>query len=64
MIINIDVAYEIGQTVYLKTDMEQLPRICVCYMVDRKDVLYELMCGICLSKHYDFEIQEEKDVLA
>jgi hypothetical protein len=55
--------YEIGDTVYLKTDEHQLPRIVFCFKVYENDLLYELVCGTVTSAHYYFEISKEKNVL-
>lgn len=65
MVLTIEVKYEVGQIVYLKTDPEQSPRIVYGYYFDNKgiDILYRLASGINTSQHYDFEITEEKDVL-
>lgn len=58
---NIDVEYEIGDIVYLKTDPEQQERLVFCYRVYDTHVLYDLACGILSSCHYDFEISPQKD---
>lgn len=55
--------YEIGDTVYLKTDNDQMPRIVFCFRVYKNDMLYELVCGTVTSAHYDFEISDKKNVL-
>lgn len=60
----IDPKYNIGDTVYLITDIEQLPRIVFCFIVYDKEILYELACGTGTSKHYDFELSETKNILA
>ena len=54
--------YQRGKTVYLKTDIEQKPRIVTGFVV-RDSVLYELSGGTELSAHYDFEIAPTKNVL-
>jgi len=59
----IETAFDIGQTVYLKTDVLQTPRIVYGYYVDKTSVLYRLMSGVDSSTHYDFEISESKNVL-
>jgi len=59
----IETEYDIGQTVYLKTDIHQVPRIVYGYYVDKTSILYRLMCGTDSSTHYDFEISETKNVL-
>lgn len=52
--------FEIGQTVYLKTDIEQLQRIITAIKIcGDNSMFYELSCGKECSDHYDFEISEE-----
>lgn len=63
MAIVVDNKYGIGETVYLITDKEQLPRIVYCFLVYRSEILYRLATGIVTSDHYDFEISTEKNVL-
>jgi hypothetical protein len=58
----LDNKLEIGQTVYLKTDKEQLARIVTALTVRVGSILYALGCGATESWHYDFEISLEKDV--
>lgn len=57
----LDNKFEIGDTVYLKTDADQSPRIVFCFNVYQKEILYDLACGEKTSKHYDFEISKEKN---
>ena len=61
--INIDNKYDIGQIIYLKTDEDQKQRIVVSIMCNKYDILYEVIAGTFVSRHYDFEIQEEANVL-
>jgi hypothetical protein len=58
----IDNKYEIGQTVYLKTDVEQLQRIVSAITQRQGTIIYELCCGKDTSGHYDFEITEDENV--
>lgn len=52
--------FNIGQTVYLKTDTDQLRRIVTAIKVcGDNSFFYELSCGRECSDHYDFEISEE-----
>ena len=53
--------YEIGQKVYLITDPEQMPRMITGIIVNKYDLIYEMICGTHQSTHYDFEISAEKD---
>lgn len=59
----IDNKFEIGDEVYLKTDIEQYCRIIIGMNISKVDISYTLSCGIVESTHYDFEISTEKDVL-
>lgn len=55
--------HEIGDTVYLKTDKEQLPRIVISFEYYKTgELLYKLASGITTSYHYDFEMIVDKDV--
>lgn len=59
----IDNKYEIEQTVYLKTDTEQLQRVVTAITIKPMDLLvYELSCGRESSDHYEFEISDEMNV--
>lgn len=59
----LDNKYEIGETVYLVTDPEQIPRMIYCFLVFRNEILYKVACGVTSSDHYDFELSTEKSVL-
>ncbi len=59
----IDNIFDIGQTVYLKTDVDQVPRMVVRYSVTKETVLYILASGEKETTHYDIEISETKDVV-
>ncbi|MBN8821292.1 MULTISPECIES: hypothetical protein [unclassified Spirosoma] len=61
--IRIDNKFSLKQTVYLKTDRDQLPRLVTAIKVCPDDLLYELIQGTTSSYHYDFEISESADVL-
>jgi hypothetical protein len=58
----IDNKFEIGQTVYLKTDTEQLMRIITGLTVRATSIVYELSIGERTSNHFDFEISEEENI--
>ena len=60
MSIVIDNKFEIGDFVYLVTDAEQAKRLVVSICVNKYDILYEVIAGTTVSKHYDFELQTEK----
>ena len=55
--------FEIGQTVYLKTDIDQLPRLVYKFIVYRDSILYAVTQGITETEHYDFEMSETKNEL-
>ena len=59
----LDNKFEIGDTVYLKTDPDQLPRIVFSFEVTANETLYKLACGTGNSVHYEFEISITKNVL-
>lgn len=58
----IENAFNIGDTVYLKTDPEQLERTVTAIRVSPGALLYYLSCGVSDSGHYGFEIAAQKDV--
>ena len=57
----IDNKFEIGNTVYLVTDIDQFPRLVTGFLVRKYDIMYELSSGQFCSNHMDFEITQEKD---
>lgn len=59
----IDNKYSLGQSVYLKTDKEQLERVVTGITQRPSGVLYLLSCGVNESPHYDIEISVEKNIL-
>lgn len=59
----LDNKFEIGDVVYLHTDIDQLERIVTSLWIKQGSILYALNCGTVESWHYDFEITVEKDVL-
>ena len=56
----IDNTYELEQVVYLKTDTQQLPRVVYCIEVYKGNLIYGLAQGAGISKHYEFEMTEDK----
>lgn len=59
----IDNKYEIGDSVYLKTDAEQRGRIVFAMKVFVSgELMYELVCGTITSIHYEFEMSKDKDL--
>jgi hypothetical protein len=63
MILKIDVAFEYGQTVYLKTDPGQLPRIVTGFRFRLNSITYMISCGINETDHFEIEITDQKQVL-
>lgn len=61
--ITVDNRFDIGETVYLKTDRDQLPRIVFAFIVSQKEIIYRIASGRDISDHYNFELSLEKDVL-
>lgn len=59
----IDNKYNIGDIVYLVTDMEQLARIITGITVYPAGIQYEVFCNTQISHHYDFEMSLEKNIL-
>lgn len=59
----VDNKYSHGETVYLKTDKEQMPRLIYCIKVFKNDILYEVVCGTITSAHYDFELSHEQNLV-
>lgn len=58
-----DIIFELGQIVYVKTDIDQHKRMVTAISIRGNGVTYELTCGTITSWHYDFEINITKDVL-
>lgn len=59
----VDNKFSHGDTVYLKTDKEQQPRIIFCIKVFKSDIIYEVAAGTILSAHYDFELSAEPNMV-
>lgn len=55
--------FEFGQIVYLKTDINQSPRIVTSFKVTPDGIVYCLQSGTVETWHYSLEISEEKDIL-
>lgn len=54
--------FEIGDTVYLITDEDQLPRIVIEIVIRANDLIYVLAQCDKTSDHHAFEISKEKRV--
>lgn len=60
----INTKYNIEDTVYLVTDSEQLERTITAITIYPNNlIMYELMCGVEQSEHYEFEITEEPNII-
>lgn len=59
----IDNKFNLGDTVYLKTETEQLPRIVTSLIVDMGTVMYELINCTTTSRHYEFELSLERNTI-
>ena len=57
----IESEYAVGDTVYLKTDSEQLKRVITGISIRPKDICYSVSQGVNSSWHYDFEMSKTKD---
>lgn len=64
MAIIIENKFNIGDTVYLLTDQEQIPRIVFAFTVFKSDMIYKLARGTETSEHYEFELSTEINVLS
>lgn len=53
---NIAFEYSFGDIVYLKTDVNQLPRMVIGYFITPELTQYKLICSTEESYHYGFEI--------
>ncbi|MDQ6482247.1 hypothetical protein [Dyadobacter sp. LHD-138] len=54
--------FEIGETVYLVTDPDQLRRQILFLYVFKDEITYEVGCGTEHSEHHAFEISRERDL--
>jgi len=57
------VEFEIGQTVFLKTDPEQLPCLVTSIRILPNDICYCISIGSNSFEVYGFEITDERNVL-
>jgi len=59
----IEIKFDIGHIVFLKTDIDQLERIVTGISIRPDGVSYILVNGTTESYHYDFEINEKRDIV-
>lgn len=57
------IKYSIGQTVYLRTDADQLERLVTGINIRPNGISYALTNGTNESYHYDFEITFDRDII-
>lgn len=55
--------FDIGDSVYLKTDPEQCERLVTCVNIRQNGISYALSHLTNESYHYDFEISKERDII-
>ena len=55
--------FNIGDYVYLKTDIDQYKRLVTGYTVRSHGIIYFLSLGEEESTHYELEISDEIDIL-
>ncbi len=60
----IESQFELGQTVYLKTDDDQKPRIVKQICIAAKGMEFNLVNSTTSTWHSDFEISSEINILA
>lgn len=60
----LQIKYKEGDVVYLKTDVEQLPRmvITITWSSNCEYIMYTLMQGATMSIHYGYEIESEVNI--
>ena len=57
---NVAINFKIGETAYLKTDIDQRERLVTGILIRPAGVMYDLSFGSENSYHYDFEISKKK----
>ena len=56
--------YNIGDTVYLKTDKDQLPRLITSITIyPNNNFTYLLSCGVDSTWHYEMEVSDVRDIM-
>lgn len=59
----LDNKFDIGETVYIINDQDQLPRIITGMEISQKEIIYVLYQSTSLSRHFDFELAKEKQLV-
>lgn len=57
------IVFNIGDTVYIRTDREQIEHLCVGYNVRPDGVMYVIVNGQDESLHYGIELSKERDIV-
>ncbi len=60
MEVTINIKHQIGDIVYLKTDVDQFDRIVTGIKIRPHIILYDLSCGAVEAAHYALEISTTK----
>lgn len=60
---SIKLKYNLGDVVFLKTDVSQKERMVTSITLTPNGLYYILSCGDDESNHYDIEISTKKDIL-
>ena len=64
MIATIDIPYQFGDILYLKTDVDQKPHMLIGVKICADNsIMVELQSGLACSIHYPIEVSSEKNVL-
>jgi hypothetical protein len=59
----VDNKFQLGDIVYLKTDVDQKSRMITKISVSQQGLLYMVVCGTETTDHYEIELSEEKQVV-
>lgn len=59
----IETKYDIGDIVYLKTDINQKERMVTTIGITPGNHVYTLSCGDDSSEHYEIELSDTKDIM-
>lgn len=62
MKITIDVEFEIGSFIYLKTDPDQVKFMITAYKVEEDCILYEITAGLTRAHVSSIELSDSKSV--
>lgn len=54
--------FNIEDIIFLKHDVEQLPRMIIEIRIRKEDILYEVQSGVVISSHHSFEMSKEKTI--